>query len=239
VFWVAVLVMGAVVARGGCGFTPVWRPRPQATLFWRILSVGLVASTLALIANLTIILVTARFAGFGVAAVAAYGIVARLEFLMIPLAFGLGSAMTALVGMAVGRGDWVTARRTAWTGGLVAFALAGAAGLFVALAPGLVARAFTADAAVVGLATRGLAIVGPAFGGFGLGMALYFASLGAGRVRWLMVAGVSRIVIAVAGGWGLAGPMGLGVDGYFIAVALGITAYGGFIASSVRRGVWH
>jgi Na+-driven multidrug efflux pump len=239
VFWVAALLMCVVVARGGAGFAPVFRPRLRAALFWRILSVGLVASTLALIANLTIILMTARFAGFGVAAVAAYGIVARLEFLMIPLVFGLGSAMTALVGMAVGRGDWTTARRTAWAGGLVALALAGIAGLFVAAFPATVAGAFTADQNVVSLATRGLAIVGPAFGGFGLGMALYFASLGAGRVRWLMAAGVSRIVIAVGGGWFLAGPLELGVDGYFVAVALGITAYGGLIASSVRVGVWH
>jgi len=238
VFWVAALVMGAVVVRGGAGFAPVLRVRPSGRLFWRILSVGLVASTLAMIANLTIIMVTARFSQFGVAAVAAYGIVARLEFLMIPLVFGLGSAMTALVGRAVGGGDWATARRTAWAGGLVAFAIAGFAGLIVTVWPGQVARAFTADTAVVDIARLGLPVVGPAFGLFGLGMALYFASLGAGRVRWLMIAGISRIVLAVGGGWVLAGPLGLGVTGYFLAVAAGISAYGIVIAASVRAGVW-
>jgi Na+-driven multidrug efflux pump len=238
VFWGAVGVMGAVVARGGAGFHPRLFVRPRRTLFWRILSVGLLACTLAAIANLTVILLTARFAGYGVAAVAAYGIVARLEFLMVPLAFGLGSALTALVGRAVGGGDWETARRTAWTGGLVAFGLASAAGLFVALVPEAVARAFSADPAVVSLAMRGLAIVGPAFGGFGLGMALYFASLGAGRMRWPLAAGLSRIVLAVGGGSLLAEWAGLGVDGYFLGVALGITAYGAFTAAAVRPGVW-
>ena len=62
------------------------------------------------------------------AAVAAYGISARLEFLMIPLAFGVGSALTALVGRASGAGDWHTARRTAWTGGIAAFVFTGAIG---------------------------------------------------------------------------------------------------------------
>lgn len=238
VWWVAVVVMGVVVLRGGAGFVPVLRVRPRRELFWRILSVGLVACALATIANLTIILVTAQLSRYGVAAVAAYGIAARMEFLMIPLVFGLGSAMTALVGRAVGQGDWATARRTAWAGGLVAFALASAAGLFAALAPGVVAGAFTADPDVVAVATRALGIVGPAFGGFGLGMALYFASLGAGRMRWPMAAGISRITLAAGGGWVLAHPLGMGMDGYFVGVALGITAYGALTAAAVRKGVW-
>ena len=68
------------------------------------------------LANLTTILVTAQIKSHGTAAVAAYGISARLEFLMIPLAFGVGSALTALGGRASGSGDWHTAGRTAWTG---------------------------------------------------------------------------------------------------------------------------
>ena len=238
VWWVAVVVMGVVVLRGGAGFVPALRVRLRRALFWRILSVGLVACGLATIANLTIILVTAQLSRYGVAVVAAYGIAARMEFLMIPLVFGLGSAMTALVGRAVGAGDWATARRTAWAGGLVAFGLASAAGLFAALAPGAVAGVFTADPAVVAVATRALGIVGPAFGGFGLGMALYFASLGAGRMRWPMAAGVSRITLAAGGGWVLAHPLGMGMDGYFLGVALGITAYGALTAAAVRPGVW-
>ena len=238
VWWVAVLVMGAVVARGGAGFTPVLRVRLRRNLFWRILSVGLIACALATLANLTIILVTAQLAQYSVAAVAAYGIAARMEFLMIPLVFGLGSAMTALVGRAVGAGDWTTARRTAWAGGLVAFGVASSAGLIAALAPGWVAGRFTADPDVIAVATRALRIVGPAFGGFGLGMALYFASLGAGRMRWPMAAGISRITLGAGGGWVLAHPLGMGMDGYFWGVALGITAYGAFTAAAVRPGVW-
>jgi Na+-driven multidrug efflux pump len=47
--------------------------------------------------------------------VAAYGISARMEFLVIPLAFKVGSALTALVGGATGARDW-----KAWPGGLLA-----------------------------------------------------------------------------------------------------------------------
>ena len=107
----------ALVLRGAAEFVPDLRVRPSAALFGQILSVGLVACAMATIANLATILVTARVASHGAAAVAAFGISARIEFLMVPLAFGVGSALTALVGRAAGAGDWEAARRTAWTGG--------------------------------------------------------------------------------------------------------------------------
>ncbi|MDM7946599.1 MAG: MATE family efflux transporter [Oceanibaculum nanhaiense] len=238
VFWASALAMIAVVLRGGAGFTPTLRIRPSGTLFTRILSVGLVACALASVANLTTILVTAQIAHHGPAAVAAYGIAARLEFLMIPLAFGVGSALTALVGRAVGAGDWQNGRRIAWTGGLLAFAMAGAAGLAVGLAPHSFASAFSDDPAVIEIAARGLAYTGFAFGGFGLGMALYFAAMGAGRMRWAVVAAFSRITIAVGGSWLLANVAGMGLEGHFLGVALGITAYGLVTAIGVRPGVW-
>src|SRR3712207_7326501 len=54
--------------------------------------------------------------------------------------------------------------------------VAGAAGAAVGLAPAAFAAAFTSDPEVAAIASRALAFTGPAFGGFGLGMALYFAS---------------------------------------------------------------
>jgi Na+-driven multidrug efflux pump len=237
-FWVAALAMAVVVLRGGAGFAPRLRIRPQLALFRRILGVGLVACALAAIANLTTILVTAQLASHGAAAVAAYGIAARLEFLMIPLAFGVGSALTALVGRAAGAGNWPLARRIAWTGGLLTLGIAGLAGMAVGLAPDGFASVFSGDAMVVAIAARGLSFTGPAFGGFGLGMALYFAAMGAGRMRGPLLAALSRITIAVGGGWLLAEPLGLGMDGHFLGVALGITAYGVVTALSVRPAVW-
>ena len=237
-FWGATLVMAAAVLHGGAGFAPTLRARPQAALFARILSVGLVACALAAVANLTTILVTAQLSRHGPAVVAAYGISARLEFLMIPLAFGVGSALTALVGRAVGAGDWALARRTAWTGGLLAFAVTGAVGAVVGLAPAGFAAIFARDPEVARVAARAVGFIAPAFGGFGLGMALYFASMGAGRMRGPVLAALCRIAFAVGGGWLLAEVAGMGMDGQFLGVALGITAYGLVTAVSVRPRVW-
>ncbi len=234
----AALALAAAVRRGEAGFVPQWRLQPSRAMFMRILAVGAVASALATVANLTTILVTTQLRHHGPATVAAYGIAARLEFLIIPIAFGIGAALTALVGRAVGAGDWATARRIAWLGGTVSLVFTGAIGVTVALIPLRFATLFTNDLQVAGIAASALHYTGFAFGGFGLGMAMYFAALGAGRLRWPVVAGLSRLVIAVGGGWWLANVAGLGAEGNFLAVALGITAYGVAAAAGVRASVW-
>jgi len=238
VFIAAALSMAVVVTRGGAGFMPVFRQKLTATLFKRILAIGATACALAAIANLTTILVTRQLREYGTAAVAAYGISARLEFLIIPLAFGVGSALTALVGKAAGGNDWLTARRLAWLGGIVTFAATALLGLAVALNSGRFAAFFTQDVQVSAIASTALSFIGPAFGGLGLGMALYFASMGAGRMKWPVIAALSRIGLAVGGGWLFADVAGMGMSGHFLGVALGLVTYGLCGAIGVRRSVW-
>lgn len=237
-FWAGAAAMLLVVMSGAAGFRPDLRARLEWALFRRILAVGAVACALAAVANLATILVTARLAAHGPAVVAAYGVSARLEFMMIPLAFGVGSALTALVGRAVGAGDWDTARRTAWVGGGMAFAVCSLVGVTVGLWPEPFARAFASDAEVAATAAQALSWIAPAFGGFGLGMAMYFAAMGAGRMLWPVAAGLARLGLAVGGGWLLMDVAGMGLPGQFLAVALGVTAYGAIAAAAVRPGVW-
>lgn len=236
--WASALVMAVLVRRGAAGFMPRWRLRPSWTMFSRILAVGAIASALALLANLSTLLVTAQLRHFGPAMVAAYGVAARLEFLVVPVSFGVGSALTALVGRTVGEGDWPTARRIAWLGGLLSLAVTGALGLGVALWPLHFAGWFTTDAEVAKLAASALGYTGLAFGGFGMGMAMYFASLGAGRMGAPVAGGIARLSVAVLGGWLLADVAGLGARGNFMAVALALVAYGVINAAGVRAPAW-
>ena len=55
--------------------------------------------------NLTIVLVTALVGPFGAHALAGYGMGARLEYLQIPLVFGLGAALVTMVGTNMGAGQ--------------------------------------------------------------------------------------------------------------------------------------
>ena len=74
---------------------------------------------------------------------------ARLEFMLVPLAFGIGSGLTMIVGVAAGANDWRRAVRAAWIGSLVAGLGIGAFGWIVALVPEGWARLFTNDPEVV------------------------------------------------------------------------------------------
>jgi Na+-driven multidrug efflux pump len=237
-FGAAAAGMVVVIARGGAGFVPRIDAPLRRELFMRILSVGMVATVMATIANITVVLMTALVARHGTAAIAAYGVGVRLEFLINPLGFGIGVALTSLVGRRVGAGDWADARATAWRGGLMAGGAAGLIGLAAAVFPHPLARLFASDPAVQEAIVLYLRWVAPCFGPFGLGMALYFACQGAGRMRGPFAASVARLVFAVGGGWLLAEFTSAGLPGAFAAVGAGILGYGVLVAASVRARVW-
>src|SRR5215469_4330575 len=67
-------------------------------LFADILRVGAVAALITVGTNLTIVIATALVGALGPAAIAGYGIGTRLEYLLIPLVFGLGGPLVAVVG---------------------------------------------------------------------------------------------------------------------------------------------
>ena len=113
-------------------------------------------------------------------------------------------------------------------------AATGLIGLAVGLFPLRVASLFTPDGQVAGLAASALRYIG--FGGFGIGMAMYFASLGAGRMTAPVFGGLARLAVAVGGGAILSHFWGR--DGNFIAVAPGIVAYGVTNAMGVNGRSW-
>jgi len=149
----------------------------------------------------TILVITAIAARFGVETLAGYGIGSRLEFLLVPIAFSVGVASLPMVGLAIGAGDVPRARRVAWTAGALGAAGLGLVGLLLSLAPGLWVGIFTRDAGVAASAALYLRFAGPAFVFFGLSLALYFASQGAGRILGPLLAGTIRLVVVAIGGW--------------------------------------
>ncbi|MDP2802338.1 MAG: MATE family efflux transporter [Phreatobacter sp.] len=169
-----------------------------------ILRVGTVAMLSSFQSVLTVLILTRLVAEFGEEALAGYGIGSRLEFLLIPVTFAVGVSLVPMVGMAIGAGNAPRARRAAWTGGAMAFAITGAVGLAAWLMPEAWARLFTSDPAVIAAASSYLVWAGPGFGFYGLGLCLYFAAQGAGRVFGPMMAGTARLAVIAVGGWWLA-----------------------------------
>jgi len=236
---ISLALMARAVRRGRLGFIPRFAGvRLQPRLFGEILRVGLMGSASTPAAILTAVLVTGLVGRFGTAALAGYGIGMRLEFMLAPLAFGIGTGLTTLVGVAAGAGAWLRANRAAWVGGLLAFIVIGGLGWIVALAPESWARLFTSDAEVVAASVACLHRVAPVYCFFGLGLTLYFASQGAGRMAVPFSASIVRMIVATAGGWFALEKMKLGLDGVFLAIAAGLVAYGCLIAGSLLVRPW-
>ena len=211
--------------------------RLRAAMAYEILRVGLVAALITITTNVTVALITSIAARFGSDAAAGYGIGARLEYLLIPLAFSIGAPLVAMVGTAIGAGDRPRALRAAWIGAAVVGVVAEAIGLAGAAYPEMWIGLFSDDANVIAHGSQYLRIVGPFYGFFGAGMALYFASQGAGRLAWPLLAGATRLLIAGAGGWAAFALFGT-LAPVYAAVAAALVVFGGIIGAAIALGAW-
>jgi putative MATE family efflux protein len=205
--------------------------------FRDILRVGLVAALITLQTNLTIAIATGLVGVFGPAAIAGYGTGSRLEYLLIPLVFGLGGPLVAMVGTNIGAGRPDRALRVAWIGAAIGAGLCEFIGLCAAAAPRAWLSLFDTDPTMIDAGSRYLHVVGPVYGLFGLGMALYFASQGAGRLLWPLLANLARLVIAAVGGWFALRWTGNMTD-VLVALAAALAAFGLINAVAVAGGAW-
>ena len=188
--------------RPGGAVQLVWGNQPfRMHLFWDILKVGLVACAGSLLTVLTVIVVAKIVAQSGTQALAGFCISTRLEFMLIPVAFAIGSACNPLVGMAIGSGNVRRAREVAWTGGGLAAVLVGAIGILFAFEPSLWVRFYTDDQAVAEVASTYLVWAGPCYVMFGGGICLYFAAMGSGKLLAPMLASSIRLITVAIGGW--------------------------------------
>jgi putative MATE family efflux protein len=210
----------------------------RRVLFFDILRVGAVGSVSTLQTTLTVALTTALVgAAAGPDAIAGYGTGSRLEYLLIPLAFGLGAPLVALVGTNIGAGQRARALRIALIGGGLAFALTEAVGLTAAFWPHAWLGLFGHDPRMLETGAAYLRAVGPAYGFFGLGLSLYFASQGAGRLFWPLFAGLLRLVIAIGGGW-LALRWTGSLGWVFAALSVALVTYGLTLSAAIASGAW-
>jgi len=213
-----------------------------APLSWtrarEILRVGAVAGVSTVQTNVTIALVTALVGlSAGPAAVAGFGTAARLEYLLVPLVFGIGGPLVALVGTNIGAGQRERALRIAWTGATTAFVLCEIVGVAGAFFPAAWLSLFGSDPAMIATGSAYLRAVGPFYGCFGFGLALYFASQGAGKLLWPLLAGFARMAVAIGGGWLVLTLTG-SLAWMFLSVGLALAVYGAGVAAAVWSGVW-
>jgi len=211
--------------------------RLEGRMFREILRVGAISSISALQTVLTAVILTGFVARFGTAALAGYGVGVRLELLQVPILFAIAQALVVMVGTNIGAGQGERAKRIAWIGTAAAALVCMAIGWSVALYPPLWIHIFSNDPAVIDIGSLYMRIVAPFYPLFGAGLALYFASQGAGQMLKPVLAGTARLVLVAAGG-ALVMQLGGPLAALFSVIALGLTVLGGLTAYSVYKARW-
>jgi len=207
----------------------------RQALFADILKVGVPGLINVIITNLSVMLLTGIAGRLGREVAIGYAMGARLEYILIPLAFGFGTAIVAMVGTNWGAKQYRRAYQIAWTGAATVGASCAAIGLIVALCPTLWMDLFSKDPQIIRIGSWYLQIVGPIYGFYGLGMALYFATQGVGRVALTVTANAVRLVVSAAFALIAVYVFDLRAIGFFAAVAIGFVMYAALTVCAVVR----
>ena len=232
-FSIAALLMAAIVWRSPllCPRRGDWRL--EWRLFREILRVGAISMLSALQTVLTAVVITGFVGRYGAAALAGYGVGLRLELLQIPLVFAVGQALVVLVGTSIGAGRMERARNVAWAGATLAASISLAIGAAAALFPLAWVGLFSSDAAVLASGSQYLRTVAPFYPLLAAGIALYFASQGAGRVLRPVLAGTVRLAMVIAGGL-----LAVSLQGVFIVIAAAMIVFGALTIYFVATAHW-
>lgn len=236
-YYVGATVTFIVYLRSGKTPVRLALPRIEWRLLKEILGVGLPSAVGTVLANATVVLCTGLVGTYGTAAIAGYGMASRLDYLLIPLLFALGTASVTMVGTNVGAGQMARARRIAWTAALLSAGATAIIGLGATLAPQTWMRLFSRDAQVIAVGVSYLHRAAPCYGFFGLGMALYFASQGAGTVVWPVIAAVGRLLVATAGGALWVTVAHGSISGLFWLIAASLCLFGAVNAVTFAAGL--
>jgi Na+-driven multidrug efflux pump len=212
--------------------------RLNRRLFVEILRVGAPMSLQPILNNLALATLTGFVASLGAAQLAGFGAAVRLEYLLYPLAFGLGAGVLAIVGTNIGAGNFARARRVAWMAAALAAGVTGSIGLFGATLPGAWTGLFTKIQEVHVLAAHYLVIVSLAYPFLGLGLTLTSAFQAAGRPLWPLLGITSRAIVVAIGGWIAVHLTGTDLSDLAVVAASGLIVYGASLTIAFRAGVW-
>ena len=181
---------------------------------------------------------TAVIGIFGSHWTAGFGIAIRLELLLIPIIFGVGGALIAIVGANVGANKLKRAVQMTWKGTAFSVFIVGITGLFFSFYPELWSNFFTYNPQAIDSAEVYLKVVAPFYGFFALGLGLYFVCQAFNTLFWPVVGTFLRLIFVVTLTSfflynSVASPYLL-----FITMSSGLIIYGLFIGLSLHYGPW-
>ena len=175
---------------------------------------------------------------FGINWTAGFGIAIRLELLLIPIIFGIGGALIAIVGANVGAKKISRAIAMTWKGTFFSVFIVGFIGLFFSIYPDLWSAFFTDNAEIKETSKLYLKVVAPFYAFFALGLGLYFTCQAFNTLLWPVIGTFIRMVFVILVTMLL---FNFKVESpylIFVTMSSGLIIYGLFISLGLRFGPW-
>ena len=206
--------------------------------FYKLIKSGSLASCQSLMTISLALFCTTIIGMFGPNWAAGFGIAIRLELLLIPIIFGIGGALIAIVGANVGANKFKRAVHMTWKGTSFSILIVGIIGLFFSIYPDLWSGLFTSDLQTKATTKTYLNLVAPFYAFFALGLGLYFVCQAFNTLFWPVAGTFLRLTFVVIITLillynNLASPYLL-----FVTMSTGLIIYGLFISLSLHFGPW-
>ena len=208
----------------------------QLQTLTRILKQGLLAASQSVMTITYAMVTTVLFSRFGTDWLAGFGLAVRLELIMVPVIFGIGSSLIAIVGAYVGAGQRDRAVSIAWRGVLINAVLVGCVGLLLALFPGTWCGLVGSDAHVIEHCSQSLRVVAPTYVFFALGLGCYFGSQGLNTLGYPVIGALLRLLVVTTGLFWVTSATSINTVLYLVAAA--VVVYGAFVTIALKLGPW-
>ncbi len=206
-------------------------------LIWRIIRIGIFASIQGIMRTTSGIFLMPIVNNYGTSAMAAYTLGMRLRMVVMMPGFGLGSAVSTLVGQNLGAGKPERAERTAWiTAGIGAALMTFFGIIFIVFSKNIIGF-FSTDPDVMKTCVSYMNIIACTFGFIGLGIIFSRAFSGAGDT-------ISPLVITAIGFVGLRISLSIllssliGLKGVWYGVTISTVVQGLMAAFWFNTGRW-
>jgi putative MATE family efflux protein len=202
----------------------------------QILKQGLLAASQSIMTIIYALTTTLIFSRFGTDWLAGFGLAVRLELIMVPVIFGIGASMIAIIGAYVGAGQRQQAISIAWRGIGVNVALIGLLGLFLSIFPQSWCSIVGSDPSVIANCSQSLRIIAPTYAFFALGLSCYLASQALNTLNFPVIGALLRLLVAATGLYWISQTTPINNALYLVAAAAVI--YGIVVAVGLRFGPW-
>ena len=204
----------------------------------KLIKSGSLASCQSIMTIVLALFCTTVISNFGTNWTAGFGIAIRLELLLIPIIFGIGGALIAIVGANVGAKKFSRAITMTWKGTFFSVFIVGFIGLFFSIYPDLWSAFFTDNAEIKETSKLYLKVVAPFYAFFALGLGLYFTCQAFNTLLWPVIGTFIRMAFVILVTMLL---FNFKVESpylIFVTMSSGLIIYGLFISLGLRFGPW-